>query len=105
MLVTASEIYLLLGWALTNLDLVVYMLARPAYTHLITTSAIVTTLNKKTDQILITEFIHPISFYKRMKWWIEVIIYTAQVERALNYLFNPPTIIHVNLELTKLWAY
>ena len=85
--------------------MLVYMLARPAYTHLITTLAIVTTLNKETDQILITEFIHPISFYKRMKWWIEVSIYTAQVERALHYLSNPPTIIHVNLEPNKLWAY
>ena len=81
------------------------MLAGLAYTCLITTLAIVTTLNKETDQILITEFIHPISFYKRIKWWIEVSMYTAQVERALNYLSNPSTIIHVNLELTKLWAH
>ena len=78
------------------------MLAGLAYTCLITTLAIVTTLNKETDQILITEFIHPISFYKRIKWRIEVSMYIAQVERTLNYLFNPPTIIHVNLELTKL---
>ena len=85
--------------------MLVYMLARPAYTHLMTILAIVTTLNKETDQILITEFIGPISFYNRMKWWIEVSMYIAQVERTLNYLSNPPTIIHVYLELTKLQAH